>query len=83
MSLKIKTQNIRVGGVEMKINFQQHPQGLLESQKTPPRHPPISPHQKLELYLEVLQGSDTFCFLTYLRLCLIFICCSSVKFEQI
>ena len=33
--------------------------------------------------LLVLQGSEAFCFLTYLRLCLILICCSSEKFVQI
>ena len=32
---------------EMKINYQQHPQGLLESQKTPPRHPSISPNRRI------------------------------------
>ena len=48
MSLKTKTQNIRVGGVEeMKIRFQQHPQGLLEIQKKPPRHPPTNPDHHL------------------------------------
>ena len=33
--------------------------------------------------LDVLQVLDTFCFLTYLRLCFILISCSSVKAEQI
>ena len=31
------------GVEELKINFLQHPQGLLVIQKTPPRHPPTSP----------------------------------------
>ena len=43
MSLKTKPQNVRVGGVEkMKISFLQHPEGMLEIQKMPPRHPPTS-----------------------------------------
>ena len=41
-SLMIKIQNVGVGDGEVKkTNFQQHPQGLLESQKTPPHRPPV------------------------------------------
>ena len=77
VSLKTKTQNVRVGGVEeMKISFLQHPQGLLEIQKMPPRHPPTSS-------VDEVQVSDTFCFLTYLCLCFILISYFSVKAEQI
>ena len=72
----IKIRNVGVGDGEVKkINFQQHPQGLPESQKTPPHRHPFS--------LLVLQGSDAFCFLMYRRLCLILICCSSEKLAQI
>ena len=46
--VSLKIQNVRYGGVEeMKISFQQHPQGLLEIQKMPPRHPPTSPDHYL------------------------------------
>ena len=38
MSSKTKIGNVGVGDVEVKqINYQQHPQGLLESQETPPQ----------------------------------------------
>ena len=37
----IKIQNVRVEDGQKKINFQQHPQGLLESQKKPPHRHPI------------------------------------------
>ena len=80
-SLKIKIQNIRVGGVEKKINFLQHPQALLVIQKKPPRHHP--PPNKSSASLDVLDVSATFCFRTYLRLCFILISCSSVNTEQI
>ena len=40
----IKIQNVGVGDREVKkINFQQLPQGLLESQKTPPHCHPVDP----------------------------------------
>ena len=47
-SLIIKIRHIGVGDGEVKkINFQQHPQGLLESQKTPPHHHPVGPDHLL------------------------------------
>ena len=43
-SLTIKIRNVGVGDGEVKkINFQQHPQGLLESQKMPPHRHPVGP----------------------------------------
>ena len=38
-SSKIMIRNVAVGDMEMKKINQQHLQGLLESQKMPPRHP--------------------------------------------
>ena len=40
----IKIRNVGVGDGEVKkINFQQHPQGLLKSQKTSPHHHLVGP----------------------------------------
>ena len=76
--LMTKNQNARVGDVEMKkINCQQHPQGLLESQKASPASPNRSRSSLLVL------TSDAFCFLIYRHLWFILICCSSVKLAQI
>ena len=42
LMIKIRNVGVEVGEVK-KINFQQHPQGLLESQKTPPHRHPVGP----------------------------------------
>ena len=82
MSLKTKTQNVRVGGVEEtdENKFYAAPS---TSACDPENASMSSPNKSRSSSLDVLQVSDTFCFPTYLRLCFILISCSSVKAEQI
>ena len=75
-SSKTKTQNIRVGDMEeKKINYLAPSRSALE----PENASTSSPNKSRSSSLLVLEGSNAFCFLTNLCLCLILTCFSSVK----